>query len=322
MGLIPGQIIEYTHGNSDKITRIPAEELSRGSCKKVKASCDCCGEVKDVIYKNYISSTETNNGKYFCTYCIHHNKTLKEQRSQKMQTTMLERYGVRYPLQVEEFKEKSIETCINIYGAPNPMQNLEIKQKAQNTCENRYGFKNPKQVPEFKIKAEETCLNNHGTKYYLQSDEGKDSYKKTCLEKYGVDHVSKVPEIHEKQLQSRMSGDNGIPVSKEEKYISELICDAYPQNAMPNIQKGSYVFDILLSLNGVNIDIECDGAHWHPTDSYKDIQRDHINRRKGYKILRIRYRSIADIPSVEEIIDAINILLLTDKQFIRIGYME
>lgn len=315
MGLIPNQTVEVR----GKI--VPVEELTKGSSKKVKVICDCCGETKEVIYKNYNESLKTHNGKYYCTYCIHNNKELKQERYIKAQQTLLNNYGVEHPYQSKEILGRAKATWTDKYGVDNPMKNKETHEKAENTCLEKYGHKNPKQVSNFKIKAEETCMEHYGTKYALQNEEIKDKVKHTCIKKYGVDWTSKVPEIYNKMLVSRLNGPNGIPTSKEEQYICDMIINLYP-NATPGVLIGKYVFDILLEVDGVKIDIECDGAYWHDIDNKRDIQRDMINRRKGYKILRIRYNDIHSIPTEEEIKKSIEELLYTNKEFLRIGYME
>ena len=71
--------------------------------------------------------------------------------------------------------------------------------------------------------------------------------------------------------------------------------------------------DCAIEVNNVKIDIEYDGHYWHKNLKQRDRARDEIVKKQGYKILRIEGEKL--IPSKEEILEKINILLNTDRYF-------
>ena len=60
-------------------------------------------------------------------------KRCKNCASYRRKQTNIKRYGVEYPLQNKEIKEKSKKTNIKKYGVENPSQNKEIQEKVKQT---------------------------------------------------------------------------------------------------------------------------------------------------------------------------------------------
>lgn len=78
---------------------IPIDLLSKGSHHKIKCKCDVCGIEKDVLFKNYVKYDNTW-GEYFCRKCS----------EKKRKKTLRKNYGVDYPIQNEDLKEKIKKT--------------------------------------------------------------------------------------------------------------------------------------------------------------------------------------------------------------------
>lgn len=188
--------------------------------------------------------------------------------------------------------------------------------KSQNTCLKKYGYINPSQVPEFKQKKEETCLKNYGVLNPAQSECIRLKQCGTMIENYGVPYALQSPICREKMYNTMTQNGTKPHSSKQEMEIYNLLLNIYP-NIIHSYQVDEWVFDIYLEINGVKIDIECDGIHWHPLGNLRDRVRDEINKRKGFKILRIRYDG--QIPTQEEILNAIEQLVNTDRKFKQIG---
>ena len=112
--------------------------------------------------------------------------------------TCRERYGVDYPGISEQAIEKKKETCIEKYGVDSYSKTEEFKNKVKTTCIEKYGTENPMSVKEFQDKAKNTCLERYGDKNY----NNRESAKKTCMEKYGVESNIQRPEILEKMKDS------------------------------------------------------------------------------------------------------------------------
>ena len=135
---------------------------------------------------------------------------------EKCKQTNLERYGVEWNTQLEEFKEHSLatkiekygcgnnvekikQTCLDKYGVEFYVQSDEFKEKAKNTTIKNYG--SIKESYEYrKEKAEETKFLKYGDKYYYNADKVSETRKangqnfaidnnatqvKSLIEKYG-----------------------------------------------------------------------------------------------------------------------------------------
>jgi len=80
---------------------IPIEFLSTGSHYKIECKCDGCGVQKDVIFKNYIKYGN-RWGEYFCRKCSEN----------KRKATLIQNFGVEYPIQNSEIRKKIKKTTI------------------------------------------------------------------------------------------------------------------------------------------------------------------------------------------------------------------
>lgn len=61
---------------------ININDLPKNSTTKVDVKCECCGEIKNIQYRNYLKSKLTYN-KYYCNKCCYNKskKTLKERNN-------------------------------------------------------------------------------------------------------------------------------------------------------------------------------------------------------------------------------------------------
>ena len=166
-------------------------------------------------------------------------KVMKQQRVEKAQATMLERYGGNSPLtspvirakieqtnlerygnvnaaknseignkisqklQSEEVRNKRIQTSRQNYGTEYPSQSEEVKDKMKSTCLDKYGYEWASQSPEIQQKAKSTCLERYGKPSYSQTKEAKQRYYDTCMQKYGVPSPAMLPETHRKASYAR-----------------------------------------------------------------------------------------------------------------------
>jgi hypothetical protein len=106
----------------------------------------------------------------------------------KMKTSTMEKYGVEYACQSEEIKGKIKQTNLEKYGTEYGLQNEVVKEKKRQTNLKKYGFDNPLQCQEIKEKCRKTCLQKYGTEFYSQTDEFKEKFKESNLKKYGVEY--------------------------------------------------------------------------------------------------------------------------------------
>jgi hypothetical protein len=124
----------------------------------------------------------------------------KKIKFDKIKSTMVEKYGVEYAAQSEEFLIKMKMSTMEKYGVEHAGQSKEIKDKIKVTNLEKYGCEYGLQNNEVKEKKKQTNLQRYGVENQLQRFEIKEKLKQTCLEKYGVEHPSQCPEIMEKNV--------------------------------------------------------------------------------------------------------------------------
>lgn len=312
----------YTFTKFGDTFEVKAEDLPRTSHATVIAICDYCGKEIEVTMTNYTRSIK-RNGKIACSDC----KLIKSRE------TMIEEYGAPYAIQVDIFKEKIKQTCLERFGCENPTQNPEIKAKQQATMLENYGATAPLQVPEFKAKAEETCLANFGVTNPMKSKEIQNKVKSTMEENYGAPNPGLVPSLVEKAKQTcveKFGGEssqcspeikaktwetlkdkNGLPSSSVERQLVSMLQELFgKENCFEQYIAGMNLFDCLLVIDGVKIDVEYDGWYWHKNKLEEDKRRDYYWMRRGYKILR--YQSNGELPTPEQIKEDVEYLLNTE----------
>ena len=228
----------------------------------------------------------------------------------KREKTFLERFGCSYPAQSESVKEKMKKTSIERYGTEIPAQNEEIKNKIKQTNMERYGVPYTFLNDDIKQKAINTILEKYGVDCVLKSPEIQNKIRQTNLEKYGYENVWLSPEIQSK-IAKTQSENFKTKTSSQQNKLYSIIKSKY-QNAELNYPFSQCSLDIFIYVNGINIDIEYDGRHWHQ-DQQADIRRDKFLQSQGFKVLRIR--SGHQIPTEEQLFLAIDELIRTNRIF-------
>ena len=131
---------------------------------------------------------------YCCIRCVNTDPLHQE----KMQSTMLKKYGVCHALQSQTFKDKSKLTCKKNNGVDFPSQSSEAREKIRNTNMNNFGVDNPLKSDEIKRKIIQTNNKLYGVDWALQSDTIKDKIKRSLILTYGVENYSQTVEFHKK----------------------------------------------------------------------------------------------------------------------------
>ena len=251
---------------------------------------------------------DTNLERYGCE-----NAMQNEEIKNKVKATNLERHGVEYPMQSKEILNKSKETHLKHYGCERPSQSKKIRGKIKNKCLEHYGCENPSQSEKVKDKKKETTMKHYGVEYCSQSEEIKNKTKNTNLRKYGCEYPMQSSLIREKAINSFVKNGT-IHTSKQELELFELLKTMYP-NVKHFYICNPFVFDILVEIDNIKIDVEYDGKYWHQ-DKRRDVIRDKVIQKQGFKTLRIS--AINTLPTKQQILEAINILVNTDKRYIHI----
>ncbi|QJI52483.1 hypothetical protein [Psychrobacillus phage Perkons] len=106
----------YEYTNLNDRFNVKVCDLSTGSHVKVKCKCDYCGDIVEKPYKAYLSQTNNGLEEDTCISCAYN----------KAQKSNLIKYGVKNPMQVDEFKHKLINTLYENGTAPTSSQQLYI----------------------------------------------------------------------------------------------------------------------------------------------------------------------------------------------------
>lgn len=213
--------------------------ITRESLIDIKCVEENC---KDICSKKFRELVKHNNfGCKKCSILIKVNKTkntcirkygftttLKTMDvKNKIQKTMLKKYGVEHPMQSEKIKEQYKNTCYEKFGFENPSLNLEIKNKVKHTCLEKFGVENPFQSEEVKNKIKNYNIKKYGVECNSKAKELKNTYKQTCLEKYGCESHTQNEIIKQKIKQSNIIKYGVENVMHDVKIMEKASKNAY-----------------------------------------------------------------------------------------------
>lgn len=293
------------------------EELPKRSHQTIKIQCDYCGEIIEVTLSNYNRKTVVD--KDCCAKCKHF----------KSQESMEKLYGDKFPVRVQQFKEKMEQTNVEKYGSCCTLSNDEVREKAKITLQKNYGVSTPFDSQQIREKARQTCIEHFGVDSPMKSKEVRDKIKNTMMEKYGVTNSMKNQKFIDKAKQTcieRYGGEssqcsaevrqksmktllqNGtVPSSKAEREMVKRLKELYGEyNCKEQFPLDRIMFDCLVEYNGIKIDVEFDGAFWHDNKIDKDNRRDYFVKRKGFKVLR--FHSKGNVPTIKQIQEGVEYL--------------
>lgn len=256
----------------------------------------------------------------------------KELFIQKQKERNLEKYGVTTTLKLKSVQDKISETCLERYGTAsvnsvggkkacerlkeNPLTEEEKKaicDKRKETLQKQYGVDRICDIPGLRDKIGQTNLEKYGCKNPMQNEEVKERLKKTNLEKFGVENAMQHPEVRKKVFE-KLQGTEKVNTSKQQKSIFKILKQKYGTNNVTLNKLLKDVFlDIEVRVDNVLIDVEYDGWYWHRDKENEDRRRNYAVISDGYKVLRIK--AARDIPTNEELFDAINFLICSRHHF-------
>jgi hypothetical protein len=116
----------------------------------------------------------------------------------KMKSTTMEKYGVEHANQSEVVKEKIKKTNLERYGCEYGLQNEDVKEKRRISNLEKYGYENPLQCKEIREKCRTTCLEKYGVEHVMKNQDVKKKVTLNNLEKYGVEHFTQTDIMKEK----------------------------------------------------------------------------------------------------------------------------
>lgn len=278
---------------------IKIKDLPNSSHKRIKYSCDNCSRVFETSYCDWLNTKYKELGD-LCKECAIKIKLPKAMQDKygenncskvdsiedKKKRTNIEKYGKEWAIASEEVKNKIIKAYFETYGVKNPMQKEEVKAKAKKTNNIRYGGNSPMCCEAVKSKS-------------LQ----------TCLERYGVSNPAKSKEIQAKTRKTLYENGN-VPSSKAEKEMCSILKELFGENnCFPNYPEGNLSLDCLVVVDNILIDFEYDGLYWHKNRKQYDYARNSVLMDLGYKIVRIKANNKDDMPTKENLKEAVDCLV-------------
>lgn len=268
---------EFVYDLNSFIT-VKVQDLPKNSHVTVDVLCDeCCETIYSMSYQNYRKEIE-KFGNCVCSKC----------RSSHQQITFLKKYGVKNPMQYEEFKGKQNKALQINYGVDSPLKNKEILERAQETTYKKFGVLYASQNEEIKQKIASTMTERYGVPYSSQSPELREKAKQTWIQNLGVDNPNKNPKVKEK-LAKTFYKNGTQKASKQQRYL----CFLY--NGVLNFPISYYSADIAFPEEMLTI--EYDGG-FHKGNvitnreteeefNRKEIIRNKIIKCNGFKQMRI-----------------------------------
>ena len=152
----------------------------------IKFKCSC-GQEREKSFRMLLLC-----GAY-CTNCTNINSL-----NNKINTCLIN-YGVPYPGQSKEIKDKIMKSCIKKYGVPYIGQALDIKDKIVKTCIEKFGVPYSLQSINVRQKINQSFLKNYGVNNPFKSEKIKAKIKQTNILSHGCEYPSQNAEIAEKQ---------------------------------------------------------------------------------------------------------------------------
>ena len=122
----------------------------------------------------------------------------------KIKQTNLDRYGVEWYTQTDEYHDRVKETDLKKYGVEHHLQAKEVIEKRHETVLEEYGVDNVFQVDEVKEKSKQTSLEKYGYEHAACSPEIIEKVKQSNLNKYGVEHPMMLDEYKKKAEQTNI----------------------------------------------------------------------------------------------------------------------
>lgn len=164
-------------------------------------------------------------------------KLSKEEIRQKIERTMLERYGVTHPSYSPELLEKKRQNNIKKFGVGCHLLRDEMKarsasairekqdsirEKIRDTCMERYGVSHSSKSETVKNKVKQTNLERRGVEWVMQDPEVLDKARQTNLERRGVEWVMQDPEVSKTGVEAHRE----IYLSNLSDFANKVLTDA------------------------------------------------------------------------------------------------
>jgi len=181
-----------------------------------------------------------------------------------------------------------MQTNLDKYGVKNPMQVVEFKNKQYSNNYLKYGAQHNSQFEGRNEKCVQTSLEHYGCENPMQNIEVKNKLKQTFLKIFGVDNPLKSLEIREK-MNKTLNKNGTAPTSRQQIYVNSIL------KGELNYPEGHCLLDIAFPED--KLYVECDFGGHNLQVKIGKITQDEFNKkervrsivlnRKGWKEIRI-----------------------------------
>lgn len=231
----------------DEYVEVNIDDLSKNSHVLVNVQCDICELRKEISYFSYIRNLGSSN-LYTCQRCSY----------VKNRKTNLEKYGVEYPIQLDEIKQKRKNNNIKKYGVDEPSKLKEVIEKIKNTKKIKYNDENYTNIN----KTKETKRIKYNNENYTNIDKT----KKTNLEKYGVENVFQLETVKNKKKETFIKNYGVDNYSKSDEY----------KNKKNKFLLKKYDSIYVVKINDDDILLKCDECKEHTYNINVNVLRNRI----------------------------------------------
>ena len=216
--------------------------------------------------------------------------------------SMLKKYGVVNPFQLESVKEKIRKTNIERYGVDNPAKSYKVQDKIKATNLENYGTEYVMSNDSIKEKVRQTCIKKYGVDNVKKSELIKKHTIEHNIEKYGVEYPTQLQSTIDKIYESKTKHKTHT-CSKEEDKVYELLKTMY-NNIRRQYKSEDYPFACDLYIADNDLYIECNfhwthGKHGFDKNNPDDIKKLNLwkkrSKEKDYYISAINVWTTRDV---------------------------
>lgn len=195
--------------------------------------CEFCGGPRKYGFMNKFSEIRDKKDSNYSKAC-NLEKCKKKATVKGSKNGMLNKYGIENPWDIPGYREGIEATNMERHGAKYYTSTNQFREK----CTQKYNLdwegNHPTSHQSTKDKKYKTSISKYGIKCALMD---KDLMKKSMLEKYGVEHNMRIPEVHQKAMESmRRYYDYILPSGKiiklqgYEKFAMDILLTQFEGN--------------------------------------------------------------------------------------------
>jgi len=239
---------------------------------------------------------------------------------EKQRESVFKHFGVYFPQQSAEVRNKTTATSLKKYGAVRAFAREEVYKKIREIHKNNHGFEFPLQSKDIQKKCEESCIKTTGERkpfmakeYFLKtigfshpmkSKECRDKFTDTMIKRYGVPHAMQNPVIFRLAIKKMFSSykykfpsGRTVNIQGYEKHaINMLLNDGidendiiveddvpvfqYTMNNKNNKSQHTYYPDIYIKSTNTIIEVK---SPWiYNKDAYRNYRKGISVAKNGY----------------------------------------